>query len=231
MKKVRLTYDCIKVDGNNYSVLVGDYDNNDCLKYRQFSSKKEAENFIKKTNKFLTDAIHEVNMLYARVHYEYRINWAIISDTSADKQKERYINGRLDFVRDNLNIIISTSNAGVKYVGINTFKLLTISCDYLSSIVDILLQYNQKRSQTNMVYAYKFLLNDVLTLQARINNYSQKTNLYISKLPEKKQIKILTKTIINASNNTQKRTAKARKSLSQRKTNHYRTNADFARVE
>lgn len=232
MKKIRLTYNCITINNNSYQVLIGDYNNNDLLQYRQFSSNKLAENFIKKTNKFLTDVLHEINMLYARVHYEYRVNWAVIADNSTDKHHERFISNQLEIVSDNLNKIASASNAQVKHVGLTAFRLFNLCCSSLSQVIDYLIEVNQKRSQTNLVYSYKFLLNDIIKLKSRINNYNTGTELYINRLPKKEPVRILTKTIIDErNNNTLKQAAKPRKSLSRRKANSNLLNAATPRAK
>lgn len=184
MKKVRIKYDCIKpeLDSGQYRVWLGDYNEQGSLNYHYFSSEKKAEAFVKKTNKFLTDMLHELNMLYARVSFEYRVNWAVFSDTSEAFKLERKITQNLRFCDDNFNKIFSLVRCENKHLGSYTFKLLNCNCDYLTEVVNILIEQNQKRSSTNLVYSYKFILNDLLRIKDKISGYCSTTLLYVTNI-------------------------------------------------
>jgi len=73
MKKVRIKYDRIKPDSGQYRVWLGDYTESGNVNYHYFTSQKKSEHFVKKTNKFLTDTLHELNMLHSRVGFEYAL--------------------------------------------------------------------------------------------------------------------------------------------------------------
>ena len=190
MKKVKITYDSITITKSNYKVWLGDYNEYGDPKYYYFSSQKKAENFVKKTNKFLTDKLHELNTTLARVGYEYRVNWGVFSDEFISYRVERIINQHLQFTTDNINKIAQMSRANNKHINYYAIRGLKLSCEYLSKVVEELISLNQKRSATNLVYSYKFILNDLIRIEAALNNYEASSTLYvIRKEPVKKIVK------------------------------------------
>lgn len=192
MKKVRITNDCINIDKekNLYKVWLGDYTDLGALKYHYFPSQKKSENFIKKTNKFLTDILHELNMVYARVGFEYRSNWAVFNYTSESFKLERKISDGLRTVEDNFNKIFSMCRVNHRNVGTHILRLLGGSCEFLCEVINILIDQNKKSSTTSNVYNYKFILNEIIRIKDRLNNYSDSSQLYALSMPDKPKEKL-----------------------------------------
>jgi len=242
MKKVKLTNNCITpdIEAGTYRVWLGDYNELGNVNYHYFTSQKKSEKFIQKTNKFLTDTLHELNMLYSRVGFEYRINWAVFNYTSEAFKLERKISECLRSVEDNFNSIFSLCRVNNRDLGTHVFRKLNNNCDFLCEVIDVLIGLNKKSSTTNNVYNYKFILNEIVRVKDRLNDYSDSSKLYSTSLPEKPKTKLFPQAIKHNNNVKRKNSItgvtlqfrdrlkpKNNNNSSQRKTNNFPSDADI----
>jgi hypothetical protein len=141
-----------------------------------FKSERSAQDFINKTNKFLTEHLHEIHAIYSSVSILLNHNWFYFqNDKNTRKahlyQFERDCNNNIDSIRATLNRIVDHSHfTNGNYT---TFIDLLRASNYLQDTIKILNVINKNRSNTNALYEYKSLFNRLIQLDNSLKNYSQ----------------------------------------------------------
>lgn len=153
----------------------------------QFKSERSAQDFLNKTNKFLTEHLHELHAIYSDVATKLNHNWFYFNhDKNTRKaslfQSERDCNANMDAIRDILNktVIQSHFTNGNIIVFIDFQKV----SNYLKDTIKLLNDLNKKRSNTNALYEYKSLFNRLIQLDNSLTNYSQFQSIKSFEVPK-----------------------------------------------
>lgn len=168
MKKISINQ-VLRVDGF-YNVFLGNGTTH------SFKSERTAQDFLNKTNRYLTDHLHELHAIYSDVSTKLNHNWFYFNhDKNTRKaslfQSERDCNTNMDATRDILNktVLQARFTNGNIIVFIDFVKV----SNYLKDTIKILNGLNKKRSNTNALYEFKSLFNRLVQLDNSLSNYSQ----------------------------------------------------------
>ncbi|WP_143525133.1 hypothetical protein [Labilibacter marinus] len=168
MKKIELKYytkidDCYRVKlGNGFEF--------------SFKQEKQAQSFLRKTNKFLTEQLAFINHVYSQVFLTYRQNYLLFTPDSGKRQgailqAERNINKYLTGVSESLSKSVWMSNTkNGNYIVFSAFYYC------VSALRNICLDLNQlveRQKLTTLKYQVINFHNEVNMIERSLNEYEQ----------------------------------------------------------
>jgi len=178
MKEIRLRH--ISSKGKIHEVCLGNGTIN------TFNSLRDARQFIATTNNFLTDKIHDLNLIYSEVWVAYRNNWFYLDNGRKQGNADNY-----QLERDCEHLIttthnlfnLSTERCGFTIGNYFVFIHLSKITDNLENIVRILSQIYGQRKDGNAIYHMDSLVRRVMYLRNEINDYGKRSTTKHFKMP------------------------------------------------
>lgn len=178
MKEVRIKQ--ISKFGKTYSVYLGNGTVNN------FSSDRDAKQFIAQTNNFLTDKLHGFHKTYTEVWQHYQNNWFYFDNGRLTRKAdmfafERSIKEKLEFVNQKLDLIVhrSGSTNGNYFAFIHLFGI----ADLLESTVRLLAELYSSHDNRNAIYVMDQLIFALMYARNELNNYGKRSTTKLFKIP------------------------------------------------
>lgn len=178
MKEVRIKQ--ISKFGKNYSVYLGNGTVNN------FTSTRDANQFLAQTNNFLTDKLHGLHKTYSEVLQHYHNNWFYFDNGRLTRKAdmhalERSIKGKLELVGQKLDLIVQRSGFtnGNYFAFIHLFGI----ADLLESAVRLLAELYSSRDDRNAIYIMDQIIFSIMYARNELNNYGKRSTTKLFKIP------------------------------------------------
>lgn len=170
MKEVRIKQ--ISKFGKTYSVYLGNGTVNN------FTSTRDANQFLAQTNNFLTDKLHGFHKTYTEVWQHYQNNWFYFDNGRTTRKAamyslERDIKQKLEFVNSKMDLIVNRSGStnGNYFAFIHFFGI----ADLLESAVRLLAELYSSRDDRNAIYIMDQLIFSLMYARNEMNNYGKRS--------------------------------------------------------
>lgn len=179
MKVVKLKY--ISEEGKSFRVYLG----NGTIHH--FSRKRNAQDFLSTTNKFLTSRLYESRDIFTAIWNKYQQNWAYFDNDKATRKSELRENDRecrmlLDNIEEQFNLIAQRS--WFQNGNYHVFSQFNYIIENLKVIVKHLNNISKKQSVAMELFGYDNLFERLQTLATKINNYGQLEAHSLFKMPQ-----------------------------------------------
>lgn len=178
MKEVKITR--ISKIGKTYSVYLGNGTVNN------FTSDRDAKQFIAQTNNFLTDKLHGFHKSYTEVLNHYHNNWFYFDNGRLTHKAnlfamERELRSKLDAVSLKLDLIVSRSGStnGNYFAFIHFFGI----ADLLESVIRQLAELYSSHDNRNAIYLMDQMIFTIMYARNELNNYGKRSTTKLFKIP------------------------------------------------
>ncbi len=178
MKEVKIKK--ITSFGKTHSVYLGNGTVNN------FSSLRDANQFLAQTNNFLTDKLHGFHKQYTEVWQHYQNNWFYFDNGRRTHKAdlfalERDIKQKLDHVTQKLDLIVhrSGSTNGNYFAFVHFFGI----ADLLESAVRLLAELYSAHDNRNSIYLMDQIIFSIMYARNELNNYGKRSTTKLFKIP------------------------------------------------
>ena len=180
MKRVQLERFSIDNSTGNYRVFLGNGT------ARTFTSLRLTKAFLAKTNRYLSELLHETHQVYKDTWNAYQDNWFYFEHDKSSMnvhfyEKDRVCKRNLLMIDEKLNFITTRSMwANGHYFTFFHFKTIFIG---FKETLKILIFLNKSRSNTNEIYRLRSIYRRVKVLGEDLQGYSEEDAMLLFDLP------------------------------------------------
>ncbi len=166
--------------GKTHSVYLGNGTIND------FTSLREANQFLAETNKFLNFKIHTLHKIYREVWSAYQANWFYFDNGRKIKKanlysKERECTQLLTSIQNHFDLTVQRS--GFTNGNYFAFTHLLSAAENLDSVVRLLADLYGMREDFNAIYDMDSTIMNIMYMQNEMNNYGKTSRTKLFKVP------------------------------------------------